>query len=91
MLLGYGGPKDRKLLSQDIALVHCDAKKPLKLYCDASAYGLGAGLVHVMDDNSQKPIAYASCTLTKAKMAYPQIECEGLALVFGARRSHQYL
>ena len=79
------------LLSQDTALAHYDVKRLLKLYCDASAYGVGACLVHVMDDNSQKPIAYASRTLTKAEMAYAQIEREGLALVFSVRRFHQYL
>jgi len=69
------------LLSQNMAVAHYDVNRPLKLYCDASAYGLGACLVHVMDDNSQKPIAYASHTLTKAEMAYAQIEREGLTLV----------
>ena len=44
-----------------------------------------------MDDGSQKPIAYASRTLSKPERAYAQIEREGLALVFGVRRFHQYL
>ena len=79
------------LLSQDTALAHYDVKRALKLYCDASSYGLGACLVHVMNDNSEKPVAYASRTLTKSEMAYAQIEREGLALVFGVRRFHQYL
>ena len=79
------------LLSQDTALAHYDVKRALKLYCDASSYGLGSCLVHVMDDNSEKPVAYALCTLTKSEMAYAQIEREGLALVFGIRQFHQYL
>ena len=45
-------------LSQDTALVHYDVKRALKLYCDASSYGLGTCLVHVMDDNSEKPVVY---------------------------------
>ena len=81
----------KNLLSQDTALAHYDVNRTLKLYCDASAYGLGACLLHVMDDNSEKPVAYASRTLTKSEMAYAQIEREGLALVFGVRRFHQYL
>ena len=48
-------------------------------------------LVHVISDGSQKPIAYTSRTLSKPVRAYAQIECEGLALVFGVRRFHQYL
>lgn len=69
------------LLSQDTALAHCDLKRALKLYCDASAYGLGVCLVHIMDDNSEKQVAYALCTLTKSEMAYAQIERKGLVLV----------
>ena len=81
----------KSLLSQDTALAHYDVKRTLKLYCDASAHGLGACLVHIMDDKSEKPVAYASRTLTKSEIGYAQIECEGLALVFGVRRFHQYL
>ena len=78
----------KKLLTQEAALAHYDITRKLKLYCDASAYGLGACLVHVMDDNSEKPVVYASSTLTKSEIAYAQIEREGLALVFGVRRFH---
>ena len=42
-------------------------------------------LVHIMDDNSEKPVAYTSCTLTKSEMTCAQIEHEALALVFGVR------
>lgn len=81
----------KHLLSQDAALAHYNVERTLKLYCDASAYGLGACLVHVMDDNSEKSVAYALCSLTKSEIVYAQIEREGLALVFGVRRFHQYL
>ena len=92
-LLGYGGVNNRKLLRQpkNTALAHYDATRSFKLNCDASAYGIGTCLVHVMDDNSQKPIAYASRTLMTVEMAYAQIEWEGLALVFGVCCFHQYL
>ena len=53
---------------------------------------MGSCLVHVIDDNGEKPIAcYASRTLTKSEMAYAQIESQGLALVFGVCQFHQYL
>ena len=54
-----------KQLSQDTALAHYDVKWQIKLYCDASAYGLGPCLVHFMQDQSEKPVAYASWTLSK--------------------------
>ena len=81
----------KQMLSCDKALAHYDVNKPIKFFCDASAYGLGACLVHLMEDGSQKPIAYASCTLSKSEQAYAQIEHDGLAIVFEVRWFHQYL
>ena len=63
----------------------------MKLFCDASAYGVGACLVHVMSNGQEKPIAYASHTLTAAERNYAQIEREVLAIILKVRRFHQYL
>ena len=57
----------KRMLSSDRALAHYDVNRPAKLFCDASAYGLGTCLVHIMGDGSQKPIAYVSCMLSKPK------------------------
>ena len=54
----------KKFLCQDCVLIYYDVRKPLKLYCDASASGLGACLVHLMLDVSEFLVAYASYTLT---------------------------
>lgn len=43
-------------------LAHYDMKLPVKLDCDALAYGLGAVLSHKFPDGSERPIAYASRT-----------------------------
>ena len=80
----------KKLVSTAPVLAHYDADKPVKLYCDASPRGVGACLMHIID-GQEKPVAYASRTLTPAEVNYAQIEREALAIVFAVRKFHQYL
>ena len=72
-------------------LVHFDPKLPVVLACDASSYGVGAIVAHKMPDGTEKPIGFASRTLSAAERQYSQIEKEGLSCVFGVRRFHAYL
>ena len=62
-------------------LVPYDMRK-LILACDASPIGVGTVISHVMDDGQERPIAFASRTLTKSERNYSQIEKEALAIVF---------
>ena len=43
-------------LQDDLLLVHYDEAKPLVLACDASKYGLGAVLSHIMEDGKERPV-----------------------------------
>ena len=53
--------------------------------------GVGAMISHVLPGGEEKPIAYASKSLTQSERNYPQIEKEALSLVFGVRKFHQFL
>ena len=81
----------KEVLSSDQVLVHYDPSKPLVLSVDAGPHGIGAVLSHRLGDGSEKPIEYASRTLTMAERNYAQIEKEGLAIVFGIKRFNLYL
>ena len=81
----------KELLRSPQLLVHYDPNKDLVLTCDASPYGLGAVLAHKMDDGPERPIEYASRTLSPAEKNYAQIDKEALAIVFGVKRFHRYL
>ena len=81
----------KDLICQAGILCHNDPSKPLKLACDASFYGLGAVISHVSPDGVEKPIAFASRTMTSAERNYSQVEREALAIIFGVKRFRQYL
>ena len=81
----------KQKLASAIVLVHYDPKLPMVLAGDASAYSIGAVISHSFPDGSEKPIAYASRTLSSAEKNYAQVEKEALALILGLSRFLQFL
>lgn len=67
-------------------LAYYDVNKKVKLTVDASSIAIGAVLTQ-----NDRPIAYATKSLTNAQKAYPQIEKEALAIKFGCSKFHQYI
>ncbi|XP_050059397.1 uncharacterized protein K02A2.6-like [Aphis gossypii] len=94
----YWGPEQerafvgikKQLLSKTI-LTHYDTTLELVLACDASPKGIGAVLSHKFPNKVEKPIAFASRTLSKSEQGYSQLDKEALALVYGVKYFHQYL
>ena len=78
-------------LQADTLLVHYDLSKPLILACDVSPYGIGSVLSHILENGEERPVAYASRTLSPAEKNYSQLEKEGLAIIFGVKKFHNYL
>ena len=81
----------KKLLLSSRVLVHFDDSLPLVLSCDASPYGIGAVLSHIMPNGDERPVLFASRTLTETEKKYAKLEKEALAIVYGVRKFHQYL
>ena len=67
-------------------LAYYDRSQPLSIQTDASEYGLGAALLQ-----NNRPIAFASKTLTDMETRYANIERECLSVVFGLEKFHTYI
>lgn len=72
-------------------LVHYDPQLPIILECDAAPYGLGAVLSHQLSTGEERPVAFASHTLTPTEQKYSHLDKEALAIVFAVKKFHSYL
>ncbi|CAM4603966.1 unnamed protein product [Caretta caretta] len=86
--VAFNKAKDALLNSE--VLTHFDPFLPLQLVCDASPYGVGVILSHIMPSGEERPIAFASSTLSKAETNYAQIEREALGITFRIQKFNQY-
>lgn len=81
----------KSLLATDKLLVHYDLQKDIIVSADASPYGVGCVIAHVYPDGTERPIEYASRTLTAPERNYSQLDKEALSIVFAVTKWHQYL
>ena len=70
----------------ETTLAYYDRSQTLSIQTDASEYGLGAALLQ-----NNRPIAFASKTLTDVETRYANIERECLSVVFGLEKFHTYI
>ena len=85
--------KAKKQLSSATILAHYNPSLLLQLHVatDASAYGIGSVISHNFPDRTERPIAFASQTLTNSEKRYAQLEKEALSLIFGIQKFHSCL
>ena len=78
------------------AIVNCqllffrDQSAPIRLYTDASDYGIGAYLCQIVDGEEQ-PIAFISKTLSKAEKKWSVYEKEAYAIFYSLRKWEHHL
>lgn len=77
-------------LCNDRVLTPFDPMKPVILTTDASPTGIAAILSHEID-GQERPIAYASRSLTPAEMNYSQLDREALAIIYAATHFYNYI
>lgn len=65
-MFAYG--KSKRLLVKDNVLMPYDPTLDIIVTCDSSSYGAGCVMAHLLPDGSERPIAFASRTLTKCEM-----------------------
>lgn len=76
----------KNLISSDILLGYYDVNKPLKIQTDSSSKAIGCTLMQ-----EERPISYASRTLSTTEANYAQIEKECLAIVYACTKFDQYI
>ena len=81
----------KELLTSSEILVHYNPRLNMFLACDASSFDIGAVLAHHMLDDSERPIDMHLVPCPRLKKKYSQLECDGLACVFGIKQFHRYL
>lgn len=81
--------KIKELIASDYVLMPFNPELPITLACDASPTGVAAVLSHKINEE-ERPIAFASRSLTPAEQNYSQLDREALAIVFGVDKFFMY-
>lgn len=65
----------KKLIANNQVLMHYDPNKTIVILYDSSSYGVGGVMSHRIND-IEKPVLFASGTLSKTEQNYSQLERE---------------
>jgi len=80
----------KKFLLESNFLTYFKPDAITKLRTDASPYGIAGVLLQVID-NEERPVAFASQTLSETEQKYLQLDKEALAITFLLEKFHKYL
>ena len=80
----------QELVSANV-LAHFDPSLDTIVTTDASAVAIGAVLSQVQADGTERPVAFASRTLSQTERNYAVSEREALACIWSCERWHWYL
>ena len=73
-------------LALAMVLVHYNSERPLRLACDALSYGIRAVISHTFPDGAERPIAFASRSLSPVERNYSQLDKGAVPLLFDVKR-----
>lgn len=82
--------KSKSMILDNNLLEMFDPNKPIILATDASPYGVGAVLSHIVN-GIEKPVMFISSSLSPAEKNYSQLHREALAIIFALKKLHNYL
>jgi hypothetical protein len=80
----------KRRIASPPTLAHFDVAAPTRVTADSSAYALGACLSQIQD-GVERPVAFASRTLSLTERRYSASEREALAALWACERWHFYL
>lgn len=83
--------KLKEVVSEEVILHHPNFNKPFLVRTDAANTGVGAVLLQEDDNNTERPVCFASKTLNSAQQNYSAVEKECYAIIFALEKFAEYL
>ena len=83
--------KAKQLVAPNTVLTGYDPELSVVVQADASPYGLGVVMSHIMPNGLEKPILFLSHSLTKSERNYSQIQKEAKSIYWAVKKLHHFL